>query len=53
MFFFSSFFFFFFFFFFHNQELQNAGRVDVKKDLNYKRSKGTFMHENLKTEHRY
>ena len=27
---------------------KNAGLVDVKKDLNFKRSKGIFVHENLK-----
>ena len=32
---------------------QNAGLVDVKKDLREKSSKGIFMCENLKNEHRY
>ena len=31
----------------------NAGLVDVKKDLNLKRSKGIFLLENLKNKHRY
>ena len=38
---------------FHNLEPQNAGLVDVKKDLNSKRSKGIFVHENLKNKHSY
>ena len=38
---------------FHNLESQNAGLADVKKDLNYKRSKGNFVRENLKNKHRY
>ena len=33
---------------FHNLEPQNAGLVDVEKDLNLKRSKGIFVRENLK-----
>ena len=32
----------------HNLEPKNAGLVDVKKDLNSKRSKGIFVHENQK-----
>ena len=31
---------------FHNLKPQNAGLVDVKKDLNSKRSKGIFVREN-------
>ena len=38
---------------FHNLEPQNAGLVDVKKDLNLKRSKEIFVSENLKYKHRY
>ena len=38
---------------FHNLKPQNAGLVDVKKDLNSKRSKGIFMRENLKNKHSY
>ena len=38
---------------FHSLEPQNAGLVDVKKDLNLKRSKGIFVRENLKNKHRY
>ena len=38
---------------FHNLKPQNAGLVDVKKDLNSKRSKGIFVHENLKNKHSY
>ena len=34
--------------FFHNLEPQNAGLVDIKKDLNYKRSKGNFVRKNRK-----
>ena len=34
---------------FHNLKPQNAGLVDVKKDLNSKRSKGIFVRENLKS----
>ena len=37
----------------HNLEPQNAGLVDVKKDFNKKRSKGIFVRENLKNNHRY
>ena len=33
---------------FQNLKLQNAGLVDVKKDLNSKRSKGFFVRKNLK-----
>ena len=34
---------------FHHLELQNAGLVSVKKDLNFKkRLKGMFVRENLK-----
>ena len=33
---------------FHNLKPQNAGLVDVKEDLNSKRSKGIFVRENLK-----
>ena len=33
---------------FHKLKFQNAGLVDVKKDLNSKRSKGIFVRENLK-----
>ena len=33
---------------FHNLESQNAGCVDVKKDLHLKRSKIIFVRENLK-----
>ena len=33
---------------FHNLKPQNAGLVDVKKDLNSNRSKGIFVRENLK-----
>ena len=32
----------------HNLKPQNAGLVDVKKDINSKRPKGIFVHENLK-----
>ena len=32
---------------FHNLKSQNAGLVDVKKDLNSKRSKGILVRENL------
>ena len=38
---------------FHNLEPQNAGLVDVKKDLNAKRSKGIFVRENRKNKHSY
>ena len=38
---------------FHNLKPQKAGLVDVKKDLNSKRSKGIFVRENLKNEHSY
>ena len=34
--------------FFHNLEPQNAGLVDVKKDLIKKESKGIFVLKNLK-----
>ena len=34
-------------------ETQNTGLVDVKKDLNSKRSKGIFVRENLKNKHSY
>ena len=40
------------YFVFHNLKPQNAGLVDVKKDLNSKRSKGIFVRENLKNKHR-
>ena len=40
-------------FFFHNLEPENAGLVDVKKDLNYNRFKGIFVRENLKNKHHY
>ena len=43
----------FFFFFFYNLEFQNAGIVDVKRDLHSKRSKEIFVRENLKNKHRY
>ena len=33
---------------FHNLEPQNAGFVDVKRDLHLKRSKGLFVRKNLK-----
>ena len=33
---------------FHNLRPQNAGLVNVKKDLNSKRSKGIFVRKNLK-----
>ena len=39
--------------FFYNLKPQNAGLVDVKKDLNSKRSKGIFVHESLKNKHSY
>ena len=38
---------------FHNLKPQNAGLVDVKKDLNSERSKGIFVRENLKIKHSY
>ena len=38
---------------FHNLEPQTARLVDVKKDLNLKRSKGIFVRKNLKHKHRY
>ena len=38
---------------FQNLKPQNAGLVDVKKDLNSKRSKGIFVRENLKNKHSY
>ena len=38
---------------FHNLKPQNAGLVDVKKDLNSNRSKGIFVRENLKNKHSY
>ena len=38
---------------FHNLKPQNAGLVDVKKDLNSKRSKGILVRENLKNKHGY
>ena len=38
---------------FQNLKPQNAGLVDVKKDLNSKSSKGIFMRENLKNKHSY
>ena len=37
----------------HNLKPQNAGLVDVKTDLNSKRSKGIFVLENLKNKHSY
>ena len=37
----------------NNLEPQNAGLLDVKKGLNKKISKGTFVRENLKNKHRY
>ena len=44
----------FFYVVFQNLKLQNAGLVDVKKELNFKkRSKGIFVRENLKNKHRY
>ena len=33
---------------FHNIESQNAGRVDVKKDLNWKKIKGLFCAQKSK-----
>ena len=36
---------------FHMSKPQNAGLVDVKKDLNSKRSKGFFVRKNLKNKH--
>ena len=39
--------------FFHNLEPQNAGLVNVKKDLNERKSKAIFMRENLKNKHHY
>ena len=41
------------FFFFHNLVPQYAGLVDVKNDINKKRSKGIFVRENLKDKHHY
>ena len=38
---------------FHNLKPQNAGLVDVKKDLNSKRLKAIFVRENLKNKHSY
>ena len=38
---------------FHNLKPQNAGLVDVKKDLNSKRSKGIFVRKNLKNKQSY
>ena len=38
---------------FHNLEPQDAGLVDIQKDLNKKRPKGIFMRENLTNKHRY
>ena len=38
---------------FYNFKPQNAGLVDVKKDLNSKRSKGIFVRESLKNKHSY
>ena len=38
---------------FHNLKPQNAGLVDVKKDLYSKRSKGIFVRENLKNKFSY
>ena len=38
---------------FQNLKPQNAGLVDVKKDLNSKRSKGIFVRENLRNKHSY
>ena len=38
---------------FHNLKPQNAGLVDVKKDLNSKGSKEIFVRENLKNKHSY
>ena len=40
-------------FFFQNLEPQNAGLVDVKRDLHLKRSKGIFVRENLENKHCY
>ena len=37
----------------HNLKHQNAGFVDVKMDLNSKRSKGIFVRENLKNKQSY
>ena len=39
--------------FFHDLEHQNAGLVDVNRDLHLKRSKGISVRENLKNKHRY
>ena len=33
--------------------IQNAGLVDVQKNLSLKRSKGNFVRKNLKNKHRY
>ena len=38
---------------FHNLKHQNAGLVNVQKDLNSKRSKGFFVRKNLKNKHSY
>ena len=38
---------------FHSLKPQNAGLVDVKKDLNSKSSKGIFVRKNLKNKHSY
>ena len=38
---------------FHNLELQKSGLVDVKRNLQFKRSKGIFVRENLKNKHLY
>ena len=38
---------------FHNLKPQNVGLVDVKKDLNSKRSKRIFVRKNLKKKHSY
>ena len=36
---------------FHNLEPQNAGLVNIKKDLNKIRSKGIFVCENIKNKY--
>ena len=38
---------------FHNLEPENAWLADVKKDLNFKRSKGVLGLENLKNKYYY
>ena len=38
---------------YHNLKSQNAGLVDVKKELNSKISKGIFVRKNLKNKHSY